>query len=328
MTPRLKVLLILCAAVAIASAASHVAIRWLKINVEYSGYHHYGRKDQKALTILHGSSLAYDGLDWDQISKAIGGAIESWATPGSSPTEWEIQHRRSPAVTCAFIVVSPYDLNEHFLCDFRADIVPLGQTIRDLRHCGADRLLSKDVLSQYPLMAVRKLFPTSGRSDGVMTGIRAEVQKLAGGSSSIDASDAPKFGSTGKSEVKEKLSDWSSARLQRRLVLLRAACQGKHSYDGLKKLALTRLLQQAGQQGQVLLVVMPVSPIYRKEFLSPRVMREFEMELSELRQRNPQVRPVRLDRLPVLEDNNMFSDLVHLNVYGQQIATAALLSEL
>jgi hypothetical protein len=63
-----------------------------------------------------------------------------------------------------------------------------------------------------------------------------------------------------------------------------------------KKLALERLLQQGGRQGEVTLVVMPVSPIYRKEFLSPRVLREFEGELDEMQQRCPQTRLIRLDQ--------------------------------
>ena len=56
-------------------------------------------KGEKADTVLFGSSLAYDGLDWWKISKAQGEAIESWATPGSSPVEWEVHQRRSPNAT-------------------------------------------------------------------------------------------------------------------------------------------------------------------------------------------------------------------------------------
>ena len=132
----LRLALILLVATAIASIASHAAVHWLKIRAGYGGYQRYGPQEQQVATILHGSSLAYDGIDWGLVSKALGGAIESWATPGSSPAEWEYQGARSPNVQRAIIVVSPYDLNEFWLCDFRADIVPIAGAVRDMGYCG------------------------------------------------------------------------------------------------------------------------------------------------------------------------------------------------
>src|SRR5438552_2431502 len=150
MNRKLQLLIILCAVVAICSAVSHVAVRWLRIYSTWGGYKRYGEENVKPMTVLHGSSLAYDGLDWVRISERMGGAVESWAVAGSSPAEWEVMHGRSPAVSRAFIVVSPYDLNEYWLCDFRADIVPLGRTIRDLRESDLDWQQCKRILSQYP----------------------------------------------------------------------------------------------------------------------------------------------------------------------------------
>jgi hypothetical protein len=313
--------------VALSSGISHLAVRQFKIFSDYGVAQGYGPRDQKAVTILHGSSLAYSGLDWEQMAAVLGGPITSWATAGSSPAEWEVLSRRSPETTRAFVVVSAYDLNEYWLCDFRADIVPLGQTVQDLWRYGTDWQFSKRILSQYPVMVVRKLFPTVGRSDGVMTGIRDAVQEAAYGQS-IETGDGPKFGPANTTEVKEKLTDWSPARLQRRLVLLRTKCQGKHSFNGPKKMALTRLLQQASHQGQVVLLVVPVSPIYQKEFLTPNLAQAFEETIAEVRHCCPQMKLVRLDKLAALKDNNVFTDLVHLNTYGRQVATAALLDQL
>ena len=328
MKPWQNLAVILCIAMGIGSATTHTLIHWLKIRATYGGYHHYGPQDQKALTILHGSSLAYDGLDWGQISEILGGAIESWATPGSSPSEWEVQHQRSPQVNRAIIVISPYDLNEYFLCDFRADIVPLGRTIRDLQHCGSDPQLCKRILSQYPQMFVRKLFPTVGRSDWVMVGIRAKLSMLANDVASMDVDAAPKFGSTRTSEIVERVSDWPPARLQRRLVLMRRDFQGKQWFNGLKRMALVRLLDEAQKQGQVVMVVMPVSGIYQKEFLSLRAKQDFEDALTDIQHRSPPTRLIRLDHLAALDNDDMFYDLVHLNMYGQRIATIALLNQL
>jgi hypothetical protein len=323
---KFQLLLILCAVVVVCSAVSHVAVRWLGIKSTWGGYVRYGAENGKPMTILHGSSLAYDGVDWTQISDTLGGATESWATAGSSPAEWEVLHGRSPDVNRAFIVVSPYDLNEYWLCDFRADIVPLSQTILDLQKARLDWEQSKRILSQYPRMFVRKLFPSVGRSDGIMVGIRVKLQNLMG-RSVAGAGEATKFGGPGKSENKERVSDWSEARLQRRLVLMRSACQGKHAFEGPKKLALLRLLRRAETQGQAVLVVMPVSPIYHREFLTPVVMQEFEAALIDVQGVCPQVKVVRLDQLPGLNQNDLFSDTVHLNMYGQQIATEALLGQ-
>jgi hypothetical protein len=76
------------------------------------------------------------------------------------------------------------------------------------------------------------------------------------------------------------------------------------------------------------MIVMPVSPIYQKEFLTPQVMQDFEDALADLQHRSPKTKLVRLDHLPDLDDDATFSDLVHLNMYGQRIATAAFLSRL
>ena len=123
---RLRLVLILAASVAICAVASHVAVGWLRIKAgNWGGYKRYGPKEKNALAILHCSSTGYAGIDWDQIGEVLGGAIESWATPGSSPSEWELMHDRSSHVARTFVAITAYDLNEYFLCDFRAEIVPL-----------------------------------------------------------------------------------------------------------------------------------------------------------------------------------------------------------
>lgn len=320
--------LVLCVVAAICCAASHAAIRALKISSTYGGSQRYGPEDKKALTILHGSSLAYSGFDWGRVCERIGGAIDSWGAPGSSPAEWEFLHHRSPDVKRTFIVISAYDLNEHEFCDFRANIVPLFQAIRDLWRGGADWPFSKRVLSQYPVMLIRKLFPTVGRSDGVMTGVRDWLQAMMQRPGSARSSERVGFATSDESTLRQRLSDWPAARLQRRLVLMRSACQNRHSFEGPKKLALARLLQRAKEQGSVVVVVLPVSPAYQEEFLTPKVRADFEAALARLHELCPQASLVRLDRLPALQDNALFWDLVHLNKYGQQIATPAFLSQL
>jgi hypothetical protein len=272
---------------------------------------------------LHGSSIAYDGLNWNRIAKDFRGSIESWATAGSSPVEWEVHHSRSPQAEYTLVVVSAYDLNEYWLCDFRADIVPLRQALLDLSECGDDWQLCKRILSQYPQMVVRWAFPTAGRSDGVMVGVRAKLQSLLSGGTSDEADESPRFDPAGVSGTVVNLSNWPAARLQRRLVAMRSAFQGKQRFDASKKAALSRLLAQALSEGRALLVVMPVSKTYVREFLTGDAIQKFNEQINDLRRAYAQLSVVRLDSLPALDDDAMFSDLVHLNAKGQEIATDA-----
>lgn len=323
-----KLAFILIFAVVIASLSSHLIVWRLKIKASWGGRHHYGLSDQRVLTILHGSSVAYSGIDWQKVARALDTPIESWASPGSTPSEWEQMHLRSPEISRTFIVVSPVDLNEHSLCDFRAEIVPLDQTIRDLWQIEANWPFSKKVLSQYPIRVVRTLFPTVGRSDGVMTGVRDQLKKFAQMGNGEEEREGFRFDAAGASALEERVSDWSPGRLQRRMVLARAQNQGKHSFNGLKKVAVTRLIQKARQQGEVTWIVLPVSPLYQNEFLTSAVIQNFEMALVDLKRSCPSAKLIRLDQLSRLQNNDLFTDFVHMNRFGQKIATAVFLSEL
>jgi hypothetical protein len=325
---RFQLGVITCLVVAICSLVSHGIVRSLGIRSTYSGYRVYSGDRYETHGILHGSSLAYGGIDWAQVCNLAGYAVESRAIPGSSPSEWEIQdHRHSPGVTNAFVVISAYDLNESSLCDFRANLVPFTQTVLDLRAAHSDWPTAKRFLSQYGVTAIRTLFPTVGRSDGVMTGIRDLVRK-ASGNNNNELDEGVKFGTSGASTIKQRLSDWDQARLQRRLVSMRSAFLGKHSFNGVKKIALRRMAENALARGKVTFIVMPVSPIYRQEFLSPATTDQFEQALNDLRQHCPGAKFIRLDHVGEFDSNDNFSDLVHLNMYGQKIATESLLREL
>jgi hypothetical protein len=131
----------------------------------------------------------------------------------------------------------------------------------------------------------------------------------------------PSFGAADEPEKQGRISDWSAGALLRRLTKLRSACLGRHSYSGPKELALSRMLSQASTQGPVLVVVLPVSPAYRHEFLSPDVLLEFEQALAAQRLHPPGVSWVRLDLEAQLQSNEYFWDVVHMNTAGQKLAT-------
>ena len=189
------------------------------------------------------------------------------------------------------------------------------------------------MLSQYPLQYLRLLFPTLGRSDGVMTGVRDRLSHVLRPWVAVDSEAGPTV-ATGTGVVSEevktgKLTDWSEARLLRRLALMRSACQGKHTFAGPKNLAFLRMLDRAQQQGGVVfVVVLPVSPVYAKEFLSPEATLQFKESLYDLERRVPQANWVHLETLPTLNSDKYFWDLVHMNADGQQIATDAFFSQI
>jgi hypothetical protein len=319
---------LVCAALAAASAVSHLAVDSLKIRSSFGAFRVYGPADAKPGTILYGSSLAYSGIDWNVVAKHIGTSIGRWPTPGSTPSEWEQFQRMSGDVRRSFVVFSAADLNEQALCDFRAEIVPLSQTLFDLWHLGGDSAYGKKVLSQYPVSVLRMAFPTVGRSDGVLTGVRDYLSRLMQRNHPGAAREAVVFNPNSDVVPDERVSDWTPGRRERRMVLERAACGSRHEFTALKRAALGRLLETASQQGPTTAVVLPTSPYYQNEFLDAAVSREFEEAVAGLQRGSPGVRWIRLDRLEVLHNNDVFFDFVHLNRIGQGYATEAFLAEL
>lgn len=125
-----------------------------------------------------------------------------------------------------------------------------------------------------------------------------------------------------------KLSDLSDARLLRRLSMQRSEIQGMHSFNGPKRMALGRVLAKAQPRGKVVVVVLPVSSAYAKEFITPDVRQGFEGVLADALKVVPAANVIRLDQVEGIDSNDHFSDLVHLNSAGRQIATRKFLEVL
>lgn len=309
-----------------ASLASRVVAAGLGLltTTEF-GARRYGAADASPVASLVGSSLTYDGVDWREVASKLGGTIESWPIPGSSPSEWEqmLARRSGPGVT--FVGVSLYDLNEAWLCDFRPNIVPVGQTISDLRESGSDLVFSRRLLNGYTLAAVRTVFPTAGRADRVIFGVRDNARAVLGRQATRDETAPLRLAGDYTSE--ERLSDWPRDRFLRRLASMRQV-QGAPAFFGPKHLALRRMVQEALERGPVFVIVLPVSRAYREHLMAPGDIARFEASLNALGGAVPGVRWVRLDRLASLESDDLFYDLVHLNMQGRRIASGALLDTL
>ncbi len=228
--------------------------------------------------------------------------------------------------------VSLYNLNEHRLCDSRAHLVPFTRTVGDLWNSGSNWQFSKRVLSQYPLAAVRTVFPTAGKSDAVLVGLREKLRgMLHTASFSEDQARAlvlPPRGALEFGEDTSKLSDLSEGRLRRRMALMRTEIQGLHAFEGPKMQALRRMLAAARARGRIIMIVMPVSPAYAVKFVNAGLMADFEAALADALKFAPETLVIRLDLLPALPSNELYSDPVHLNSAGRHLATEAVLASL
>lgn len=318
-------------ALVIASVVSHLVGRWVGIPTPSFAYRRIGPVSGPQV-FCAGSSLVQFGLSWPEVTRLLGQGIENWGIGGSTPEVWEVSQAYATNYNRTLVGISLYDLNEHRLCDARAELVPFTQTVRDLWQSHSSWSSAKQLLSQYPRAYLRYLFPTAGRSEAVMVGMREQGRKLLRLSSAsedqaralvLPSQPVLEFG-----ESKLKLSELSEARLLRRLAMTRSEIQGKHAFDGPKMVALKRLLERAHRQGEVIIVVLPVSPAYANEFLTPEIYQAFDAAIATAAQAAPGARIVRLDKLPQLQSNENFSDLVHLNSLGRRHATEAFVAEM
>ena len=331
MTRGLQLAIIITIVMSLTAIVSHSITAWLRIETTPSGYWVVGQGADRTSVFLAGSSLAGDGLSWGRIGDEFNLTIGGWGIAGSSPDEWEHFQGSVPGAKLMILVVSPYDLNEYFLSDFRAEVVPLEQTIRDLRESNAEWFFWKRVLSMYPQNYLRALFPSVGRSFGVIGGVREKFEMYAKTFFSLESEAGPtlSFNETASTpEFKRaKISNWSPGMMTRRLVGMRSASHDMQAFNGPKRLAFFRMLRQAQEQSRGVVVVLPVSPAYVKEFMTSEVKREFEQALADVRDSFPKVQWIRLDQLNELNSNKYFWDLVHMNVYGQKIATEEFLRQ-
>jgi len=326
-----KFLFVVGMAILIAMVASHLLANWIGLPKIGATYRRIGPQTGPQV-FCAGSSLLQFGLSWPEISEKLGQGIENWGVGGSSPSEWEASQKLATNADLMIIGVSVYDLNEYHLCDSRANIVPLMQTIRDLWQTQSTWQFSKRVVSQYPLAWLRTLFPTAGNSDAVLVGLRRRLPRQLRAAAAVEdranAMVLPKEAVLDFGASTEKLSDWPAAKSLRRLALMRSETQGQQTFNGPKALAFRRMLQAAQERGRIIVVVLPVAPAYAHAFLTPAMEHDFENVLADAQRAFPQAVFVRLDQVPVLNSDEYFADPVHLNGDGRSIATPVFLNAL
>ena len=324
-----KLFFVVCSALVIAIVFNYLVAFWIKLPNYTPVYRRIGPETGPQV-FCAGSSLLQFGLSWPEVSKTLDQGIESWGVAASTPSEWEVFQNLAKNTNLMIIGVDAYDLNEYHLCEGRASVVPLAQTISDLWQNSIDWQFSKRLLNQYPLSYLQKLFPAAGSSEAVLVGLRRLLpERLRPSSAAQERANSlvlPREPVMNFGATDEKVSDWLPSKTLWRLTQMRSETGGKHAFNGVKRLAFERMLLRAGKQGSVIVVVLPVSPAYAHEFVTPQVVHDFESALDKAQRIDPKVQFVRLDKISALNSDACFGDLVHLNNAGKRIATEAFLS--
>jgi hypothetical protein len=327
MTTRRQFVVILLSVVALSSLASHAVIRLLGVVTVATPFPDSGSNFQATPIVAAGSSLINYGLEWDRVANEFSRPVKILTTPAASPCELEILLANAPKTDFTLLGIAVSDMDEDVISDFRADVVPFTQTWHDLRESRADESLRRRTLGQYPLRYLRVLFPTAGRSMGLLVGLRKVARDLVHRHGASTAEPLPTFNNAMVWPT-NRISDWDAGRRLRNTEQQRTLSADRHSFAGPKRRALERMLRLALTRGQAVVVVMPESPIYDRDVIDPSVKKAFAAEVEDVAARFPAVKWIRLDRLNELHSNELYWDLVHLNAAGRPMATAALIQQL
>ena len=126
----------------------------------------------------------------------------------------------------------------------------------------------------------------------------------------------------------EKLSEWDPGRVGRNLSQLASAGIAHGRFDGPKSLALARILEKASHQEPTVVLVLPVSPPYRRTFADETSVNQFEAALERMKTSDANLLVIRLDRELALQSAEVFWDLVHLNDDGRRVATRLVIQQI
>ena len=324
---RNRLLVIILGVLAITSVASHLVAWSCSLVMRLGEPLRFGTGHTGDTAVVAGSSLTFYGFAWAQVATALNVNVMGLAVPGASPRELEVLLRHAPTARYTFIGISTFDTNENQLSDYRARIVPLREELASLWSAHVDWVHAKRDLSQYPMEYLRLLFPTAGNSRGIMVSVRGMLRKVFHTGPQNDTSEAAAITDQDNTHT-DSIDSWPAARVHRNLADVRAAEGGGFEFHGIKRESLFRMLHNAAAQGRVVVLVIPESPVYRAEFLTPDVRRQFDELVADAQSQEPKALWIRLDKVPDLDSRKYYWDLVHLNAFGRAVATKVLFSRL
>jgi hypothetical protein len=286
----------------------------------------FGKADGQPPAFKAGSSLSDYDIDWNVIAADTHTEILAWGVAGGSPYEFEQIQKKVPQARTTYIVISAYDMDEANVTEFRAAVVPLSETIKSLLAIHASWSYSERAISEYPMTWLRTLFPTIGRSRDIMGLINKRIHGLLHHSSEPLSKPAGPILDIEKEKFADSyrlqsVTDLSQSELVGKFASMRASFQGKDAFNGQKFQALLNMMQYGCERGQTIVIVVPMSSSYSKGLLSPELCDQFEAAIADAQRRYPQVKWLRLDRVPGLDSDANFCDIVHMNVNGDKKTT-------
>jgi hypothetical protein len=122
----------------------------------------------------------------------------------------------------------------------------------------------------------------------------------------------------------QNIADSSRSDITGKLVALRTAYEGDEGFNGQKFQAFLNMLQYGCERGRTIVVVVPLSSSYLKEFITPELNNEFEAAITNAQHQYPKVKWLRLDQVAGSESDSNFCDIVHMNADADMKATAIL----
>ncbi len=315
MNSRQRFSLVILLTLVFASAVSHALARWLRVTLDPMEAHHYGAESLRPPILVAGSSLTFFAVDWEGAAVRLGQKINTFACATASPCEIEAMPFATTEGAVRVIGISRFEMNEERITSLRPELVPLLQTAADLRASRMGWDYCKKLLGQYPAMYARIAFPTAGRSGAVMVGLRGKARQFLHGGSRTELSVH------GGDVQTERLTDWDAGRLARNLSSMRASGGNREVFGGPKLRALARLAGTASTGRPLVILILPVSPLYQREVGSAAGLAAFDAQLEATTFRQAGVHVLRADRLPEFDDAAKFCDLVHINLEGRAALT-------
>jgi hypothetical protein len=266
-------------------------------------------------------ALLTDARGWHTISKGCG---------AGSPAEFEFLLNNSANNSSLIIFTSIFEMSEGMISPSRTALVPFLQSVGDTWDMVLGWEQTKTLLWKYPLDSLQEVFPTLGRSWEVQVLARDKIRALLGRSSAPDSDDGPIDPNPTSNEIQRSLLDWDAGRLERNVVQMQQMGVSLHSnFAGPKARALDRILTRSRQSGTFnIVVILPVSPTFISRNVDREAVSTFDLALIKLQDRHPDALIIRLDNEGLLQSDDLFWDLVHMNARGQASTTALLLERL
>jgi hypothetical protein len=280
--------------------------------------------------ISYGSSLMGYAINSEKLREATGWDLEFTGCAAGSPAEFEFLSDPNKPKAGQMIFTSIFEMSECMLSPSRTHLVPFWRSLQDTRDMILGWEQTKMLLWKYPLDWFQYFFPTLGRSWEIQVIIRDKLLEFLDRRGQNSSEEAPIELAPYSNNKTNSILSWDAGRMERNVAQMRQRNVLLHNnFVGPKSRALDRMLERGTKmESASIIVILPVSPEYIRRFVDAETTAAFERMLSELHNRHPAAKFIRLDQEPSLQKDDFFWDLVHINADGQKVATCRLIEQL